>query len=112
MSNEVTFNESYTLYEQKLKMLRLLEIILFYVHSKMVAMETIILYPGSICRYIGELQLLIFNISNNILNISHNLSMFWCYSQRCYVRNLKCRFLPDLSKICQKWTKIHTNRVS
>ena len=44
MSNEVIFNESYTLYEQKMKILRLLEIILFYVHSKMVAMETIIIY--------------------------------------------------------------------
>ena len=30
MSNEVTFNESYTLYEQKFKMLRLFEIILCY----------------------------------------------------------------------------------
>ena len=48
----VTLNESYTLYEQKLKMLRLLEIILFYVHSKMVPMETIIIYPDSIFRYI------------------------------------------------------------
>ena len=78
MSNEVTFNESYTLYEQKLKVLRLLEIILFYVHPKMVAMETIIIYPDDIFRYIGELQFIIFNISKNILNISHNLSMFGC----------------------------------
>ena len=33
MSNEVTFNESYTLYEQKLKILRLLEIIHFFCAS-------------------------------------------------------------------------------
>ena len=59
MSNEVIFNQSYTLYEQILKMLRLLEIILLYVHSKMVAMETIIIYPDSIFRYIGELQFII-----------------------------------------------------
>ena len=78
MSNEVTFNESYTLYEQKLKILRLLEIILFHVHPKMVAMETIIIYPDAIFRYICELQFIIFNISKNILNISHNLSMFGC----------------------------------
>ena len=63
MSNEVTFYESYTLYEQKLKIFRLLEIILFYVHPKMVAMETIIIYSDSIFRYIGELQFIIFNIS-------------------------------------------------
>ena len=78
MSNEVTFNESYTLYEQKLKIVRLLEISLFYVHHKMVAMETIIIYPDAIFRYIGELQFIIFNISKNILNISYNLSMFGC----------------------------------
>ena len=78
MSNEVTFNASYTLYEKKFKMLRLLEIILFYCDTKMVAMETIIIYPDAIFRYICELQFIIFNISKNILNISHNLSMFGC----------------------------------
>ena len=78
MSNEVTFNESYTLYEQKLKILRLLKIIQFFVHPKMVAMKTISKYPDAIFRYICELQFIICNISKNILNISHNLSRFGC----------------------------------
>ena len=37
------------------------------VHTKMVAMETIIIYPDAIFRYICELQFIIFNISKNIL---------------------------------------------
>ena len=43
MSNQVTFSESYALYGQKVTILLLLEIILFYVHPKMVAVETIII---------------------------------------------------------------------
>ena len=44
----------------------------------MVAMKTISIYPDAIFRYICELQFIICNISKNILNISHNLSMFGC----------------------------------
>ena len=62
-----------------MKILQLYETILIYVHPKMVAMETMIIYPDSIFRYIGELQFMIFNIiSQNISNISHNLFIFVC----------------------------------
>ena len=41
---------------------------------KMVAMETLIMYLGTIFHYFYELQSIISNISRNILNISDILS--------------------------------------
>ena len=61
-----------------MNILRLYEIILIYVHPKMVAMETMIIYPDSIYCYIGEQQFMILNMSHNISNISHKLSIFVC----------------------------------
>ena len=49
MSNEVTFNENFAAFGNYP----------IYVHPKMVTMETIIIYPDYIFRYIGDLQFII-----------------------------------------------------
>ena len=95
MSNEVTFNESYTLYEQKLKSLQLLEIILFYVHPKMVAMKTIIIYPDAIFRCIGELQFIIFNISKKYFKyLTQSIHVQVLITKVLYQKPKNCRFCP------------------
>ena len=74
-----------------MKKFRLLEIILFYVHPKMVAMKTIIIYPDAIFRYIGELQFIIFNISKKYFRYLTQSIHVWVLitNYRCYIRNLK-----------------------
>ena len=60
--------------QTKAVVLRLWQIILICAFFKMVAMETLIMYLGTIFHYFYELQSIISNISQNILNISDILS--------------------------------------
>ena len=95
MSNEVTCNESYTLYEPKLKILRLLEIIQFFGVPKMVAMETISINPDAILCYICELQFIICNMSKKYFKyLTQSIHVWVLITKMLYPKPKNVGFCP------------------